>query len=46
MSMLLKNKENEIVGAQEKIVKLEYEAFAEIRKFIEENAGYVQNLDI
>ena len=34
----LKNKENEIVGAQEKIVNIEYDEFVKIRNIIESNA--------
>ena len=39
----LKNKENEIVGAQEKIVKIEYEEFTKIRHFIENNSKRLLN---
>ena len=39
----LKNKENEIVGAQEKIVKIEYEEFTKIRHFIEDNSKRLLN---
>lgn len=38
----LKNMENEIVGAQEKIVNLEYDIFVKIRDKIEENAKRLQ----
>ncbi len=38
----LKNMENEIVGAQEKIVNLEYEIFAKVRSQIENNAKRLQ----
>ena len=38
----LKNMENEIVGAQEKIVNLEYDMFVKIRDKIEENAKRLQ----
>ena len=38
----LKNKENEIVGSQDKIVKLEYEAFTKIRERIQENSKRIQ----
>ena len=38
----LKNMENEIVGAQEKIVNIEYDMFVKIRDKIEENAKRLQ----
>ena len=38
----LKNMENQIVGAQEKIVNLEYDEFVKIRNKIEENAKRLQ----
>ena len=38
----LKNMENEIVGAQEKIVNLEYDMFVKIRNEIERNAKRLQ----
>ena len=38
----LKNKENEIVGAQEKIVNIEYDEFVKIRNIIESNAKRLQ----
>ena len=38
----LKNKENEIVGAREKIIKLEYDAFVGIRNKIQENSKRIQ----
>ena len=38
----LKNMENQIVGAQEKIVTLEYDAFVKIRNEIEKNARRLQ----
>ena len=38
----LKNMENQIVGAQERIVNLEYDTFAKIRDQIEENAKRLQ----
>lgn len=38
----LKNMENEIIGAQEKIVNLEYNEFVKIRNHIEENAKRLQ----
>lgn len=38
----LKNMENEIVGAQEKIVNLEYDEFVKIRNHIENNAKRLQ----
>ena len=38
----LKNMENEIVGAQEKIVNLEYDMFVKIRDQIEQNAKRIQ----
>ncbi len=38
----LKNMENQIVGAQEKIVTLEYDAFVKIRDEIEKNAKRLQ----
>ena len=38
----LKNLENEIIGAQEKIVNLEYSEFVKIRNHIEENAKRLQ----
>ena len=38
----LKNLENEILGAQEKIVSMEYNEFVKIRNFIEENSKRLQ----
>ena len=38
----LKNMENEIVGAQEKIVNLEYDTFVKIRDRVEDNAKRLQ----
>ncbi len=39
----LKNLENEILGAEEKVINLEYEAFTEIRQKIGENILRLQN---
>ena len=38
----LKNLENQIIGAQEKVVVLEYDAFAKVRSEIEESAKRLQ----
>ena len=38
----LKNMENEIVGAQEKIINLEYDTFVKIRDRVEDNAKRLQ----
>ena len=38
----LKNMENEIVGAQEKIINLEYDTFVKIRNRVEDNAKRLQ----
>lgn len=40
----LKNLENQIIGAQEKIVNLEYEIFTQIREEIEKNVKRIQNV--
>ena len=38
----LKNKENEIVGAEEKIVNIEYDEFVKVRDMIEQNSKRLQ----